>query len=155
MTVWEDLVNNRVFITAILAWFLGQFLKVPIEYLTKRRWNWALWFSSGGMPSSHSSLMVATTLSIGLYYGFDSPLFALAFAVSMIVVYDAAGVRRQAGYHAQKINLLFEELFSGHPISQERLKEVLGHTPRQVIGGIVLGTLIALIVYGLWPPVNP
>jgi len=153
--VWEDLVNNRVFITAILAWFLGQFLKVPIEYLTKRRWNWALWFSSGGMPSSHSSLMVATTLSIGLYYGFDSPLFALAFAVSMIVVYDAAGVRRQAGYHAQKINLLFEELFSGHPISQERLKEVLGHTPRQVIGGIVLGTLIALIVYGLWPPVNP
>ncbi|MFZ6018193.1 MAG: divergent PAP2 family protein [Chloroflexota bacterium] len=155
MTVWEDLVNNRVFITAILAWFLGQFLKVPIEYLTKRRWNWALWFSSGGMPSSHSSLMVATTLSIGLYYGFDSPLFALAFAVSMIVVYDAAGVRRQAGYHAQKINLLFEELFSGHPISQERLKEVLGHTPRQVIGGIVLGTLIALIVYGLLPPVNP
>ncbi len=153
--MWEDLVNNRVFITAILAWFLGQFLKVPIEYLTKRRWNWALWFSSGGMPSSHSSLMVATTLSIGLYYGFDSPLFALAFAVSMIVVYDAAGVRRQAGYHAQKINLLFEELFSGHPISQERLKEVLGHTPRQVIGGIVLGTLIALIVYGLWPPVNP
>jgi len=154
MTVWEDLVNNRVFITAILAWFLGQFLKVPIEYLTKRRWNWALWFSSGGMPSSHSSLMVATTLSIGLYYGFDSPVFALAFAVSMIVVYDAAGVRRQAGYHAQKINLLFEELFSGHPISQERLKEVLGHTPRQVLGGIVLGTIIALGVYGLLPP-NP
>lgn len=155
MTVWEDLVNNRIFITAILAWSLGQFLKVPIEYLTKRRWNWALWFSSGGMPSSHSSLMVATTLSIGLYDGFDSPLFALAFAVSMIVVYDAAGVRRQAGYHAQKINLLFEELFSGHPISQERLKEVLGHTPRQVLGGIILGTLIALIVYGLFPPVNP
>lgn len=153
--MWEDLVNNRIFITAILAWFLGQLLKVPIEYLTKRRWNWALWFSSGGMPSSHSSLMVATTLSIGLYDGFDSPLFALAFAVSMIVVYDAAGVRRQAGYHAQKINLLFEELFSGHPISQERLKEVLGHTPRQVLGGIVLGTLIALIVYGLFPPVNP
>lgn len=153
--MWEDLVNNRIFITAILAWSLGQFLKVPIEYLTKRRWNWALWFSSGGMPSSHSSLMVATTLSIGLYDGFDSPLFALAFAVSMIVVYDAAGVRRQAGYHAQKINLLFEELFSGHPISQERLKEVLGHTPRQVLGGIILGTLIALIVYGLFPPVNP
>ncbi|MEW6181172.1 MAG: divergent PAP2 family protein [Chloroflexota bacterium] len=153
--MWEDLLNNRVFITAILAWFLGQFLKVPIEYLTKRRWNWALWFSSGGMPSSHSSLMVATTLSIGLYYGFDSPVFALAFAVSMIVVYDAAGVRRQAGYHAQKINLLFEELFSGHPISQERLKEVLGHTPRQVLGGIALGTIIALAVYGLLPPTNP
>lgn len=148
-----DLFSNPVFLTAMLGWFLGQFLKVPIEYLFKRRWNWALWFSSGGMPSSHSSLMVSTTLSIGLYYGFGSPLFALAFAISMIVVYDAAGVRRQAGYHAQKINLLFEELLSGRPIPQERLKEVLGHTPRQVIGGVILGVLIALMVYGLWPPV--
>lgn len=148
-----DLFSNPVFLSAMLGWFLGQFLKVPIEYLLKRRWNWALWFSSGGMPSSHSSLMVSTTLSIGLYYGFGSPLFALAFAISMIVVYDAAGVRRQAGYHAQKINLLFEELLSGRPIPQERLKEVLGHTPRQVIGGVILGVLIAFMVYGLWPPV--
>ena len=148
-----DLFSNPVFLAAMLGWFLGQFLKVPIENLLKRRWNWALWFSSGGMPSSHSSLMVSTTLSIGLYYGFGSPLFALAFAISMIVVYDAAGVRRQAGYHAQKINLLFEELLSGRPIPQERLKEVLGHTPRQVIGGVILGVLIAFMVYGLWPPV--
>ncbi len=148
----EDLLTNRVLIAAVLGFSLGQFLKVPIEYLYRRRWNWALWFSSGGMPSSHSSLMVATTLTIGLYYGFNSPVFALAFAVSMIVIYDAVGVRRQAGYHAQKINLLFEELFSGRPIPQERLKEVMGHTPRQIIGGIFLGTLVALTVYAIWPP---
>ena len=148
----EDLLTNRVLIAAVLGFSLGQFLKVPIEYLYRRRWNWALWFSSGGMPSSHSSLMVATTLTTGLYYGFDSPVFALAFAVSMIVIYDAVGVRRQAGYHAQKINLLFEELFSGRPIPQERLKEVMGHTPRQIFGGIFLGTLVALTVYAIWPP---
>jgi len=106
---------------------------------------------SGGMPSSHSSLSVATTLSIGLFYGFGTPLFALAFAVTMVIVYDAAGVRRQAGFHAEKINLLIEEFFSGHPISQERLKEVLGHTPNEVIGGIVLGVLVALFVYWIWP----
>jgi len=147
----QELISNRVLATALLAWFLGQFLKVPIEYLLRRRWNWGLWFGSGGMPSSHSSLSVATTLSIGLYYGFGTPLFALAFAVTMVIVYDAAGVRRQAGYHAEKINLLIEELFSGQPISQERLKEVLGHTPREVIGGVILGVLIALLVYWVWP----
>jgi len=143
----QELISNRVLATALLAWFLGQFLKVPIEYLLSRRWNWGLWFGSGGMPSSHSSFSVATTLSIG----FGTPLFALAFAVTMVIVYDAAGVRRQAGYHAEKINLLIEELFSGQPISQERLKEVLGHTPREVIGGVILGVLIALLVYWVWP----
>jgi acid phosphatase family membrane protein YuiD len=147
----SDLIFNRVLVTTLIAWFLGQALKVPIEYLWRRKWNWALWFGSGGMPSSHSSLIVATTLSIGLYYGFGTPLFALAFAVSMIIVYDAAGVRRQAGFHAEKINLLIEELFSGQPISQERLKEVLGHTPNEVIGGIILGVLVALGVFGIWP----
>ncbi len=146
-----ELLSNRVLIAALIGWFLGQFLKVPIEYMLKRRWNWALWFSSGGMPSSHSSLMVSTTLSIGLFHGFDNPIFALAFAISMIVIYDAAGVRRQAGYHAQKINLIFSELLAGHPIPQERLKEVLGHTPRQVIGGIFLGIIVAFGVWLIWP----
>ena len=147
----ELLLNNRVLIAALISWFLGQALKVPVEYLLKRQWNWGLWFSSGGMPSSHSSLMVATTLSVGLYYGFDNPLFAIAFAISMIVVYDATGVRREAGIHAQKINLLLEEFFSGQRIPQDQLKEVLGHTPREVIAGILLGTAVALIEYWVWP----
>lgn len=147
----ELLLNNRVLIAALVSWFLGQALKVPVEYLLKRQWNWALWFSSGGMPSSHSSLMVATTLSVGLYHGFDNPLFAIAFAISMIVVYDATGVRREAGFHAQKINLLIEELFRGQRIPQAQLKEVLGHTPREVIAGILLGTAVALIEYWVWP----
>lgn len=149
-----DLFSNQVLAAALLGWFFGQFLKVPFEYLVKRRWNWALWFSSGGMPSSHSSLMVSTTLAIGLYHGFGTPLFALAFAVSMVVIYDATGVRRQAGFHAQKINILVEELFHGRPIPQERLIEVLGHTPRQVLGGMALGVVIALSLYFIWPPVT-
>jgi len=145
-----DLVRNQVLVAGLLAWFLGQFLKVPLEYLINHRVNWGLWFSSGGMPSSHSSLMTSVTLSTGLNYGFGSPIFALAFAVSMIVVYDATGVRRQAGIHAQKINLLFEEVLRGEPLEMDKLKEVLGHTPPQVVGGVILGLLIALLVYGLW-----
>lgn len=134
----------------MLGWFLGQFLKVPVEYLLNRRMNWSLWFSSGGMPSSHSSLMTSVTLSIALNYGFGSPIFALAFAISMIVVYDATGVRRQAGIHAQKINLLFEEILQGKPIEVEKLKEVLGHTPLQVVGGVLLGIAIAIILWYVW-----
>ncbi len=145
----QDLLQNQVFIAGMLGWFLGQFLKVPMEYLTRRRMNWGLWFSSGGMPSSHSSLMTSVTLSIGLNYGFGSPLFALAFAVSMIVVYDATGVRRQAGIHAQKINIIFEEFLRGKPIEIDKLKEVLGHTPPQVVGGVVLGLVVAFVVKGI------
>ncbi|NTW44027.1 MAG: divergent PAP2 family protein [Anaerolineaceae bacterium] len=145
-----DLIHNQVLAAGLLGWFLGQFLKVPMEFLINRRVNWGLWFSSGGMPSSHSSLMTATTLSIGLNYGFGSPIFALAFSVSMIVVYDASGVRRQAGIHAQKINILFEEVLRGEPLQIDKLKEVLGHTPPQVVGGVILGLLVALLVYGVW-----
>ncbi|OJX38411.1 MAG: hypothetical protein BGO78_10475 [Chloroflexi bacterium 44-23] len=145
----QELIQNQVLMAGLLGWFLGQFLKVPFEYLMHRRMNWGLWFSSGGMPSSHSSLMTSVTLSIGLNYGFSSPLFALAFAVSMIVVYDATGVRRQAGIHAQKINIIFEEFLRGEPIEIDKLKEVLGHTPPQVVGGVVLGLIVAFVVKGI------
>lgn len=143
--------TNRVLIAALLGWFLAQTLKLPIEFLRTHKWNWALWFGPGGMPSSHSSLVTATTLAIGLYEGFDTPLFALSLAIGMIVIYDAAGVRRQAGIHAQKINEMIEELFHGKPLNEERLKEVLGHTPIEVIGGILLGIAIALTLWSLWP----
>ncbi|HNZ02265.1 MAG TPA: divergent PAP2 family protein, partial [Anaerolineaceae bacterium] len=142
----RELVQNQVLIAALLGWFIAQTLKLPIHYFRYKRWSWALWFSAGGMPSSHSSLITATTLACGFYEGFDSPVFALAFAVSMVILYDAAGVRRQAGIHAQRINTLIEEIFSGHPISQERLKEVLGHTPREVLAGMGLGIAIAVVL---------
>ncbi len=147
----RELVRNQVLVAALLGWFIAQTLKLPIHYFRYKRWSWALWFSAGGMPSSHSSLITATTLACGLYEGFDSPVFALAFAVSMVILYDAAGVRRQAGIHAQRINTLIEEFFSGHPISQERLKEVLGHTPREVLAGMGLGIAIAVVLKLIWP----
>jgi hypothetical protein len=99
------------------------------------------------MPSSHSALVVATTLAIGLFYGFDHPMFALGVAVTMVVTYDATNIRRQAGIHAQKINFIIEEMFSGQPITEEQLKEVLGHTPLEVAGGIVLGSAVAVLAW--------
>lgn len=146
----QQLTGNPVLFIGLFAWGLAQFIKVPIYYILYRRIHWGLWFSSGGMPSSHSALVTSVMLSIGLFYGFDSPLFALAVTLAMIVVYDAAGVRREAGRHAEKINVLINELFSGHPISEKQLKEVIGHTPAQVIMGVILGLGIAILFYVFW-----
>lgn len=143
----KQIVGNPVLLIALITWALAQIIKVPIEYIRHRRVNWGLMFSSGGMPSSHSALMTAITLATGLLYGFDTPVFALAFAISMIVIYDAAGVRREAGRHAEKINILINELFSGNAISDEQLKEVIGHTPGQVLAGIILGIIITFLGY--------
>lgn len=144
------ILQNKALIAGLTAWFIAQVIKIPLDYFRTRKWNWALIFTSGGMPSSHSSLMTATTLAIALYYGWDHPAFALGVAITMIVTYDAAGVRQQAGIHAQRINVLFEELLKGHPISDKDLREVLGHTPLEVTGGILLGIVVAMGQWLFW-----
>ena len=144
------LFQNRALIAGLIAWAIAQLIKIPLDYLRTRRWNWALLLTTGGMPSSHSALVTSTTLAIGLYYGFDSPIFALGVVFTMIVTYDAAGVRQQAGIHAQRINIIFEELLRGHPISEDDLREVLGHTPLEVTGGILLGLVVAISQWLVW-----
>ena len=142
--------QNKALIAGLVAWLLAQIIKLPLDYLRTRKWNWALLITTGGMPSSHSSLMTATVFAIGLYHGFDNPLFALGVAITMIVTYDAAGVRRQAGIHAHRINVLFDELLHGHIVSEKDLREVLGHTPLEVAGGILLGLIIATGQWLIW-----
>ena len=143
--------HNKVLIIGLLAWGLAQVIKIPLDYFRTRRWNWALFFTTGGMPSSHSSLMTATTQAIGLYYGFDHPTFALGVAITMIVTYDAAGVRRQAGIHAQRINVIFDELLTHHRLNERELREMLGHTPLEVTGGILFGIIVATLCWMVWP----
>ena len=141
--------TNPVGVSTMLGWFLGQLLKVPIEYLRHKRWNWALLLSAGGMPSSHSSLMTAVTTSIGLNAGWDSPIFALALAITGIVVYDATGVRRQAGFHAERINQIARELLHLKKLEESQisyLREIIGHTPGEAVAGVLLGALIAFAV---------
>jgi acid phosphatase family membrane protein YuiD len=145
------LFQNHVLVVMLTAWLLAQIIKIPLDYLYTRRWNWALLLSVGGMPSSHSALLTSATVAIGLYHGFDNPLFALGIAITMVVTYDAAGVRRQAGIHAQRINVLFDELLRGHPVDQKELREVLGHTPLEVAGGVLFGILVATVMWLIWP----
>jgi acid phosphatase family membrane protein YuiD len=143
----SGILQNHSLLTAVVAWLLAQLLKPPVEYLRKGKWNWGYLFSAGGMPSSHSSLMVGATMGIGLHTGFDTPVFALSIAMTMIVIYDAAGVRREAGRHAEKINILINELLAGHPISDRELREVLGHTPMEVVGGVFLGLAVGILYW--------
>ena len=149
--MWGSLINNRVLITGLLAWFIGQSLKFPLEYLLNKRWSWGILFSPGGMPSSHSALVTSVALVIGMQEGFGSPLFALAFALAVIVVYDAAGVRRQAGIHAERINELMKAFLESRRFPEGELKEVIGHTTFEVIAGILLGFLIAFTVNWIMP----
>lgn len=144
--LWE----NQVLVIALTAWSLAQILKVPIEFWRSHKWDWALLFTAGGMPSSHSALVTAAAHAIGLYLGFNSPLYALAVVVTMIVVYDATGIRRQAGRHAEMINAMMYNLMQGHPLQEQQLREVLGHTPLQAFMGILLGLSIAQIFYAVW-----
>ncbi|PKI76689.1 hypothetical protein CRG98_002998 [Punica granatum] len=95
------------------------------------------------MPSSHSALCTALTTSVGLCHGIADSLFAVCLGFSLIVMYDAIGVRRHAGLQAQVLNVIVEDLFEGHPISRRKLKELLGHTPSQVLAGALLGIVVA------------
>jgi acid phosphatase family membrane protein YuiD len=141
------ILRNPVLIGALIAWSLAQGIKLPIDYLRShpRRWNWSLLLSTGGMPSSHSTLVTAIAHGTGMVQGFDSPAFAVAVVLAMVVIYDATGIRRQAGLHAEMINTMVEDLMEGHQLQQERLAEVLGHSPAEAAVGFVLGLVVATI----------
>ena len=149
MILSNILLFNPILLSALVAWTIAQILKVLIEFITLRRWNWALLFQAGGMPSSHSAMVSAAALSIGLFLGFDQPVFAVASILAMIVIYDATGIRREAGRQAALINTIIEEIAKGKLDQQERLKEVLGHTPGEAILGMLLGLVFAVLIWML------
>ncbi|WP_117237044.1 divergent PAP2 family protein [Thermus sediminis] len=148
-----DLLANQVFWTAILANFLAQALKLFLYYRLEGRFQWERFLESGGMPSSHAATVSALAVAVGLKEGFHSPLFAVAAILALIVMYDATGIRRAAGLHAQLLNQLvqeFQEVLRKGP-KPEPLKELLGHTYLEVFVGALLGLLVALGVHYLFP----
>jgi acid phosphatase family membrane protein YuiD len=134
-----DLVHNRTLWAPIVALVAVQLWKFGAAFVFWHKFEPSLLWSTGGMPSSHSALVSALAVSIGINAGFGSPTFAVALALAIVVMYDAAGVRQAAGKQAQKINRIVEELLSGHWLNDEHLRELLGHTPFQVTVGAVVG----------------
>jgi len=149
--IFLDIVTNRHLVTGFVGLVLAQILKVFFDYWRTKSWSRAMLTSTGGMPSSHSSLVVSLMLSIGIYEGFDTPVFAVSAAFALVVMHDAAGVRRHAGKHAEALNFLFSKLEKQGIKLDHKLKELLGHHPFEVIAGAILGIAVALAAYWLFP----
>ncbi|MEZ4732517.1 MAG: divergent PAP2 family protein [Caldilineaceae bacterium] len=128
---------------------LVQLFKVIWEWTRTGKLDLRVLSRSGGMPSSHTALVGSLATVLGMQYGLDSPYFAIAAILAFIVMYDATGVRQQSGKHARILNQILRELFSGQPISEEELKELLGHTGFEVIMGLLVSILYTILVM-LW-----
>jgi len=140
------LFSNHVLLAALLGWFVAQALKIPIHYHVEHKLDFGRFFGSGGMPSSHSSMVTAAAVMTGATAGFDSAVFAISVVLAMIVMYDAAGVRRETGTQAVVINQILKDvLINGKKISDEELKELVGHTPLEVLGGSLTGLMVAVV----------
>ena len=140
------LTTNPIIDCALLAWFLAQLAKVILEAVLLRKLDLRLFVSSGGMPSSHSALVVSATVAIGKHCGFSGPAFALAVVLSAVVLYDACNVRRSAGDTARLVNqiLAHVEKLTAEDFADD-LREVMGHTPLQVLMGALLGLGVGLL----------
>jgi acid phosphatase family membrane protein YuiD len=138
------LLSNDALVAASLAWFLAQISKLFIVLLRERKIQLSYLTSAGGMPSSHSAVVVALATRIGMDNGMDSPLFAIAFIFAGVVLYDAAGIRRAVSVQARILNRMLEEVIDLRRFNEKRLLELLGHTPFEVFIGSLLGMLVAL-----------
>ena len=146
------LLNNgiEIILSSILANALAQLYKFIVYLISYKKINFQRLFQTGGMPSSHSSFMMAMATSTGLIAGFKSVAFAIAFTITLVVMYDAAGLRRAVGKQASILNQIVAEIFSEHPrLSSEKLKEFLGHTPIEVLIGALFGTAVAIWIHWL------
>jgi len=137
----NELFANRVFQAIFFPWLIAQISKPIIEYIRRHRINLRLLVSAGGMPSSHSASVCALATAVGIQEGVASTIFVVSLLLAIIVMYDAAGVRRAASIQARILNQIIDELFQGHPISETRLRELLGHTPFEVLVGAIWGIL--------------
>lgn len=150
--------EGNLLVTAILAALSAQIIKIPLTYFSQNRWDWRVAFNSGGMPSSHTAMMVALTTACLQKYGWNNPYFCISATVTLIIMYDAAGVRREAGQHAAVLNELttilqntaVQELPNSQiAISNYPLNEMIGHKPIEVFGGVLIGLIVAWVTHSV------
>lgn len=146
MKFFEEIIGNRVLVTCVTAWFIAQLLKIIITFYKSKKFDVTRFIGSGGMPSSHTSFVMSLATGLGKLYGWSSPVFAMSVCFACVVMYDAAGVRRAAGYQAKVLNMIIDDLTHHKPLGNKRLKELLGHTPKEVLAGAVLGIIIAQLM---------
>jgi len=142
-----QVMHNKVFVTTFMGWFIAQTIKVAIGVIQERKFNFKWFVGTGGMPSSHASGVTALATSVGIQEGVGTPLFAMAAMFAVVVISDAQGVRRAAGKQAGVLNKILDDIYWKKHIQDDRLKELIGHTPVEVIAGMLLGLGIGFISY--------
>lgn len=150
MNVFVEIFTNRLIVIPLLACILAQIIKVSVDTFTNRKFSFRYLVSTGGMPSSHSALVGALATGVGQILGWSSPEFAIASIFAGIVMYDAAGVRQAAGKQAKILNQIMDEFLNHEDLNEEKLKELLGHTPFQVLVGLSLGILSSIFLLPLF-----
>lgn len=147
MNYLYQFLSNRLIGVAALSWAIAQVIKIIINIVENRTLDLKLIISSGGMPSSHSAFVTSLGMAVGFTQGFDTVYFAICFVIAMVVMYDAAGVRRAAGKQAAVLNIIMERMESRGLKLDVKLKELLGHTPIEVGAGALLGFVIAIVFF--------
>ena len=141
--IFIEISKNKVFIIAIYGWIIAQTIKVVIGVIRQRRFDFRWLIGTGGMPSSHAAGATSLAAILGLEYGFNSAYFALAASFAIVVMFDAQGVRRATGRQARILNNMMEDIYWKGRTSEERLRELIGHTPIEVLAGAILGIAVA------------
>lgn len=150
MDFFLQIITNKILIVGVASWFLAQVFKCISNFILTREFSIERLFGDGGMPSGHSATVVSVAVATGLYEGFDTAVFAIAMIVAIVVMHDAMNVRYQAGKQAELLNVMadmFERVTGADLPNEEKLKELLGHTPLQVAAGCLLGVVTAIIMY--------
>ena len=142
--------KNQIFLITVLAWLITQSIKVTLGVIREKRFNFRWFTGTGGMPSSHAAGVAALATSVGLDYGFNSGLFAVTAIFALIIMFDAQGVRRDTGKQAELLNKIMDDIYFRGKIESEKLKELIGHTPIQVLMGALMGLFLAMYLYYRW-----
>ena len=143
-TSFVDLFRTACFWSPFCAWTLAQFTKMLYGFYKTRRVDFRYLVSTGGMPSAHSAMVSSLATAVGIHVGFGHPIFVLALALALVVMFDASTVRRAAGLQARLLNEIVDELFKEHHLSERKLAELLGHTRLEVFAGLIMGVFVAM-----------
>lgn len=143
--IFTQIIGNKIFMTTLSAWVTAQVIKVGIGVIREKKFDFRWLVGTGGMPSSHASGASCLACAVGLEYGFNNVLFAIACSFAIVVMFDAQGVRRATGRQARILNKITEDIYWQGRIDEARLRELVGHTPIEVIVGFLLGIVIAIL----------
>lgn len=143
--IFTQIIKNDIFMTTLSAWIIAQSIKVVVGVVRYKKFDFRWFVGTGGLPSSHAAGASCLATAIGMEYGFQSIYFALAASFAIVVMFDAQGVRRSTGKQARILNKIMDDIYWQGRIQENHLRELVGHTPLEVIAGFMLGVIVALM----------